>query len=231
MVNLNNFKYALSLASTMFGIKSNDEDTLIEIGLIAFGKIGNKRTRLYKAKLPVDNGKVNLPCNCDIIEAVTVDGEDYNISSNIHLFEDTNSGIIENYIEDKKVETDQLYLPGRYIHFRQEKQCLYVNPCFHNVNILYFGELLDEEGLPEVTDQEALAIATYIAYTTQWKEYIQNKNKEAGQICQSLKMDWLDQCSQARQPDYINQNEMNEILDAFSRWPNKLYHKSFKPTM
>lgn len=45
---MNNFKYALSLVSTLFGIKSNDEDTLIEIGLIAFGKIGNKRTSYIK---------------------------------------------------------------------------------------------------------------------------------------------------------------------------------------
>lgn len=230
-MELNNFKYSLSLTSILYGLKNNNEDDLIEIGLIAFRKIGNKRTRLYKATLPVDHGKVNLPCNCDILEAVTVDGEDYNISSNIHLYEDTNSGIIENYIEDKKIEADSLYLPGRFIHYRQEKQCLIVDPKFHHVNILYFGEMLDEEGLPEVTDQEAQAIATYIAYTQAYKEYLQNKNKESGQICQSLKADWLDQCTQARQPDYINQNTMDEILDAFSRWPNKLYHKSFKPTL
>lgn len=228
---MNNFKYALSLVSTLFGIKSNDEDTLIEIGLIAFGKIGNKRTRLYKAVLPVHHGVVNLPCNCDILEAVTVNGEDYNISDNIHLFEDTFSGITENYIESRKKETDQTYIPGRFIHYRQEKQCLYVNPCFSHVNILFYGELLDEEGLPEITDQEAQAIATYIAYTCKWKEYMQNKTKEAGQICQDLKKDWLDQCTQARQPEYVNQNDMDEILDALSRMPNKLYHKSFKPTL
>lgn len=231
MNSLNNFKYALSLASTMFGIKSNDEDTLIEIALIAFKKIGNKRTTLYKAKLPVNKGVVQLPCNCDILEAVTVDGEDFNIASNIHDFGDRNSQIIENYVESQKRETDGLYIPGRLIHYREQKNCIFVNPCFRSVNILYFGELLDEEGLPELTDQEALALATYIAYTTKWKEYLQNKNKEAGQICQGLKEDWLTQCTQARQPEYISQNTMDEILDGLSRFPNKLYHKSFKPSI
>ena len=66
------------------------------------------------------------------------------------------------------------------IHFRQDGQCIFVNPCFRYVNFLYFGEVLDEEGLPELTDQEALDLATYIDKTVKWKEYMQNKNKEAG---------------------------------------------------
>ena len=38
---MNNFKYAMSLAQMLYDIDINDMDTLIEIGLIAYGFIGN----------------------------------------------------------------------------------------------------------------------------------------------------------------------------------------------
>ena len=36
-------------------------------------------------------------------------------------------------------------------------------------------------------------------------------------------------CSQARIPEYLNQNEMDEILNAKSSWDRKSYNKTFKP--
>jgi hypothetical protein len=44
------------------------------------------------------------------------------------------------------------------------------------VNILYKGILVDDEGLPEITDKEATAIATYIAYVIKFKEGLQTNN-------------------------------------------------------
>jgi hypothetical protein len=44
------------------------------------------------------------------------------------------------------------------------------------VNILYKGILADEDGLPELTDKEATAIATYIAYVTKFKEGLITNN-------------------------------------------------------
>lgn len=35
-------------------------------------------------------------------------------------------------------------------------------------------------------------------------------------------------CTQARVPEYINQNEMDQILNASTSWDRKRYGRSFK---
>jgi hypothetical protein len=77
----NNFHYAITLAQMLYDIEG-DIDDLEEIGLVAYNFIGNKNTRLYRGTLNVCDGIIELPCNCDIIEAVTYCGEDWNYTSN-----------------------------------------------------------------------------------------------------------------------------------------------------
>ena len=92
-------------------IRTNVIHALEEIGLVAFDMIGNKRTRLYRASLEVgEDGSAALPCNCDIIEAVTYCGpEDWSYTSNIHEYGDIQSSYTENYIEGQKTFLDPLY--------------------------------------------------------------------------------------------------------------------------
>ena len=62
----NNFRYAISLAQMLYDIDINDMDTLIEIGLVAYGFIGNKNTELKVEIVNVNkNGLVKLPCKAD----------------------------------------------------------------------------------------------------------------------------------------------------------------------
>ena len=89
---------------------------------------------------------------------------------------------------------------------------------------------LDEDGLPFLNDKEIHAVATYCAYATMYKKAIQTKDSSTFQLAQNLKLEWNRACSQARIPYYINQNEMDEILNANSSWNRKMYGKSFKPT-
>ena len=109
------FHYAISLAQMLYDIEGNDDD-LEEIGLIAYNFIGNKNTRLYRTILEVncEDGSVELPCNCDIIEAVTYCGfEDWNYTSNIKNHGDTQSLYTENYIESQKAYLDPFYIDGK----------------------------------------------------------------------------------------------------------------------
>jgi len=39
----------------------------------------------------------------------------------------------------------------------------------------------------------------------------------------------MKKCSNARTPDYINQNEMDMILEAKASWNRKVFGKSYKP--
>lgn len=229
---MNNFKYALSLAQLLYDININDEDDAIEIGLIAFNKIGNKRTKLYSEKLPVINKEVELPCNCELIEAITYPGiEDWNYTSNISNYGDPNSLYTEHYIEGDKHFQDQLYSKGKFVKYRRQGNTLRIDENIDFINILYHGLLIDEEGLPEINDKEATAIADYIAYTYKYKEAIRTNNQAIMQIAKDIKQQWLFHIETARSPEYISQNDMDKILDAQASWGRKTYGKSYKPTI
>ncbi len=229
---MNNFHYAMSLANTLYDIEGDMED-MEEIGLIAYNHIGNKNTRLYKGTLDVNcvDGSIELPCNVDIIEAVTYCGEDWNYTSNTKHNGDVNSLFTENAIEAQKRFLDPFYVSGKYVDYKRVGNTLYVNKGLGKVNILYHGILVDEDGLPEINDKEALAIADYIAYTYTYKKAIRTMNKNTMDLAKDLKQNWLFHCDAARVPDYVSQEEMNKILDVQSSWGRKIFNKSYKPVM
>ena len=74
----NDFHYGLSLLDTLYGINMPEEN-YEEMALVGWGLIGNKRSRLYRYStcLQPCQESIELPCNCDILEAVTVDFEDF----------------------------------------------------------------------------------------------------------------------------------------------------------
>lgn len=69
------FYTAYPLINMLYGVDI-DKDTFEDIGLIAWRKIGNKQYRMYNYSSDLEEdsyGKfyIDLPCNCDEIEAVT----------------------------------------------------------------------------------------------------------------------------------------------------------------
>ena len=62
------------------------------------------------------------------------------------------------------------------------------------INLLYKGLVLDSEGLPEITDKEALALATYVAYVLKFKEGIATNNAGMIQLANVLKQQWDVRC-------------------------------------
>lgn len=230
----NNFRYALSLAQILYDVDILDEDDAIEIGLVAYNFIGNKNTALQRATLSVNcsTGEVKLPCGIDIIEATTYCGpEDWGYTSNTKEFGDIQSLYTENYIESRKAFLDPFYVSGKFVKYKRVGDTLYVNKGLGRINILYHGILLDEEGLPEINDKEAIAIAEYIAYTYKYKEAIRTNNQNVLKMAQELKRQWLLHCQAARVPEYVSQEEMDKILNVQASWGRKFYNKSYKPTM
>ena len=226
-----NFRYAITLAQTLYDVEGDTED-LEEIGLVAYNFIGNKNTHLNKVILNVNckDGSIQLPCDVDIIEAVTYCGsEDWNYTSNTKEYGDTSSLYTENYIESKKAFLDPHYISGRFVKYRRVGDKLYVNKGLGKVVLLYHTEILDKDGLPEINDKEAIAIANYIAYVVKYKEAIKTNNQAVLMMAQELKQQWLFHCDAARVSQYISQNEMDSILDAQTSWGRKTYGKSFKP--
>ena len=227
---MNDFNYIYTVANSLYGLELEPEQ-FEELGLTAWNLIGNKTVRLYNysADISNDDFSVQLPCNCDIIEAVTYNHEDWNYSTNKTVNGDYNSQFTEQYIEARKLYQSPLYISGKYAKYERVGDILYFDKDYGKVNILYKGIILDEDGLPKVNEKEALAIATYIAFATKQKQGWITNNQNIIQLAQYLYQQWLKYCDSARVPLSIDQNTMNQVLNAKSSWNRKVYNKAYKP--
>ena len=226
------FHYISVLLDMLYGIEMEDDD-MEELGLLAWNLIGNKNTRLYRYTACIDprDNSITLPCNAlsdlgdHCVEAVTGLYEDWNRTTNISDYGDLNSSIIEQTIEGEKYFQSPWYLPGKLLKYQQVGDKLYFTHNYGKVNVLYKGIQADEDGLPELSDKEATAIATYIAYITKYKEGLITNNPNIIGLANSLKTQWLQQCDQAR-VTYLNQNDMNNVLDVVKSWDRVPYGKT-----
>lgn len=228
MDNYNNFHYVAVLLDQMYGIEMEDED-LEELGLIAWELIGNKRVKLYSYNTCIDeNNSIQLPCNASSIESVTSHYEDWNRVTNYSEHGDQRSSFIESHIEAEKVYPSPYYSPGKLLGYEQVGGTLYFKKNYGSINILYKGILADEEGLPLLSNKEALAIATYIAYVQKYKEGLKTSNTVIMNLASSLEGKWHKQCDQARVTN-LSQNDMNQILNVKDSWNRHQYGYSYKP--
>lgn len=226
---MNNFKYSMSLLNTMFGI-TIQEDDFEEIAIQGWNMIGNKRMRIYRYSTCVDECQdgVELPCNVNQLEAVTTDWEDWNYSTNDTPNGNIYSAFVESYIEHRKAFRDPLYASGKFINYERVGDKLYFDRPYGKINILYRGLQIDDDGLPEITDKEALAVATFCAYTIKYKEGLMTNNANILALAENLKRQWLIRADQARNDYYMSQNEWNQVLDAKTSWNRKSHSRSFK---
>lgn len=226
-MNKNNFHYVAVLLDQYYGVEMEDED-LEELGQIAWELIGNKDTRLYKYSTCMDqNNSITLPCNASSIEAVTTTYEDWNRVTNDSENGDYRSAFIENSIDAEKIYKGPYYIPGKLVSYQRNGRTLYFPENYGSLNILYKGIFVDEDGLPYLSDKEALAIATYLAYVQKYKEGLRTNNTLTMNLASTLEQKWNKQCDQARVTT-LSQNDMNQILDAKNSWDRKSYGYSYK---
>jgi hypothetical protein len=100
---------------------------------------------------------------------------------------------------------------------------------FNEVIILYKGFVADEDGLPYLNGKEVDAIAAFCAHADMFKASIRTRDQATLQLAQLMEQKWKNLCTQARVSEYINQNEMDEILNVQTSWDRKRFGKSFKP--
>lgn len=226
---MDNFKSIYIQAKLLYEVDMTQEE-FEEIGLIAWNKIGNRQTKLYRyrSKIDCETLTVELPCNCDEIEAITYDFEDWKYVTNDTVNGDYQSQFIENYIEGRKLYTNPFYISGKFAKYERVNDTLYFDKDYGSVNILYKGIIVDDDGLPYINEKEKDAIACYLAYTKKFKEGLKTHNQLILQESQLLEQRWYKLCDAARVPQRINQNEMNEILDAKTSWNRKIFNKSWK---
>lgn len=227
------FKTAYTQLRELYGIELNP-DEFESLGLTAWNRIGNKTYKLYRyTTVPIKNSLneyyVDLPCNCDIIESVTANYEDYQKTTPTTLAGQNQNGWIEGYIESRKYNTGTLYSEGKYIKYREEGNQIILADDFKVAHILYKGVILDPDGLPLLNEKEMDAIATFCAYTDMYKKALTSRDQATLAFARDLEQKWKVLCTQARVPDNINQNGMDEILNSFASWDRKRFGRSFKP--
>lgn len=228
-MNKVNFHYITVLLDMLYGLELEDEE-IEEIGLIAWGLIGNKTTRLYSynAKINSEDNSIKLPCNASSVESITIPCSDWSRVTNYSENGDSRTAFIESYIESSKVFKSPYYNPGKIVKYFQSGDTLYFPENYGNVNILYKGIVMDNDGLPELSDKEANAIATYIAYVNKYKEGLKTNNAGLIQLAKDLENKWFKQCDQARVTN-LSLNDMNDILDVKNSWDRKSYGIGVSP--
>lgn len=218
-----------------YGIELEDSD-MEEYGLMAWDYIGNKNRKLYRYCTEIDplDNSVTLPCNAldlngdSCVELVTASWEDWSSVTNTTNNGDLSTAYTEHFIEASKYFEGPYYMSGKVLHYEKIGDKLYFTHNYGKVNILYKGILSDEDGLPEISDKEAMAIATYIAYILKFKEALRTNNGDTLKMSQILYQQWAKQCDQAK-IKYMSQSDMDAILEVGSSWDRKRFGFGYKP--
>lgn len=192
--------------------------------------IGNKETRLYRYKADTEHRKITLPCNVDLIEAVYLHGPDSNNMDSITDYNYYNVNV-EYYNDLEKKEMNPFFNKGHLAKYRIEGDSIVFDRDYSNVTIIYHGIIVDDDGLPYLSDKELQAIAAYVAYVDIYKKSLIRRDGNLVNLANVVKADWLRLCNSARIPTHITQNDMNDVLDVKTRWDRKMYGKSFKPML
>lgn len=163
MAKLYNLKSAYELVNSLYGI-TPDPDIFEDIALAGWEQIGNKHTRLYKFVGNTTNQELQLPCNADIVESVTIPISDANMTSNKTNLLDFESVMVESYIDSFPTMDSPFNTKGKLIKYKEGDGVLYFDRDYNNVTVVYHGILCDEEdGLPLINDREMKAIAAFVA--------------------------------------------------------------------
>jgi len=163
MSQLNNFNSVYPLITDLYGIDA-DTDSFENVALVAWEKIGNKHTRLYRYIGDTEECILKLPCNVCFIESVHIPITEAQITSNKLDFVNTDAIFVENYIDVWKANIDPFDGGGKYVKYQEGDNVLYFTRDYHGVKVVYHGILVDdEEGLPLISEKEAYAIAAFVA--------------------------------------------------------------------
>lgn len=231
MAKLYNFYTAYNQARDLYGVELTP-DQFENIGMIAWGKIGNNMMELKQATLPVVDQIVTLPCDVHEIEAVTSDIPDYQkTSATKDYWNMQDEFYTEQYIDATKSGRSALNPHGQYVKYDEvgpdKIKINYKN--MSHVHVLYKATIMDDDGLPMLNDKEIDAIAVYCAYTDVFKKGLQTRDANMINLSQALEQKWYKACDHARTPMHMNQNDFDAIGDVIRSWDRKTFGHSFKP--
>ena len=219
---------ALADLYDMHGLSLND-DEFETYAFKALEFIGNFYGETVSEVFTITDYKIQLPQECEYIEQITKLNEDFKITDNIYR-EDYTPQIIESYIKSRKGnETGMIYQDGGFINY---EYCGYKEIKFKvtdaPVRIMYRKRLSDSKGLPMITKNELDAISAFCIYVYNSKKLNATKDKNIMELLPMYKREWQKKCDNARTPEYMNQNDIDNLGNVLNSWDRKQYGLSLK---
>jgi hypothetical protein len=222
--------YAVSAHLNQFYGITIPNDDFENLALHAWDHVGNKNYRSYVYDTKIEDYEIHLPCNADIVEAVMRCGEDFQHTDGVDTWTSAlYNQNVETWVELWKQPTEFLYEGGTYISYEQEGNILRFKVDDQTCKVLYKGILADEAGLPMLNFKEIDAIAKYCAWIHLQKKGMITRDQATMQMAQMMHQQWQSAVDDARTPIYLNQNDMDKILNVQSSWDRKRYNRSYKP--
>jgi len=236
-----NFLAAKFMLKELFDITMTDED-FIEKAYRGYRKIGNIATATHTFKGKVESLKIKLPCNVEFIDSVTTGDLVLDNVGDIVFVADTDYGpkisqyyypdlLAANNITKINLSRTDLHPTGEFIPYKICGRNEYLEVDDHwegeTLNIIYRGQILDEDGLPALSNKEVEALVYYVAYLDVQKRLFK---KEPGTV--DLLNYIIPKYKRALQaaaiPEYLSQNFWDQLLSANTRMDRKQFGSSYK---
>lgn len=247
-------EYVIPLIKLYYGIEPNEYEVK-DIAIHKLKQIGNVWFDRFLFIGQITDNKIELPCNVHTIESVTsgnyseeyiqIINADYanqmiagnHLTNNTYITrgfsrlpDRTAQGNFVDYRFVKENNTNMLYFNKLFITDDVTLQTRYDtdNKQYDKmyISVLYNGQLVDRNGLPMITEDEAMAIA-YCWITIDLKKKIM-LGLNNGSLLQDYEKNHVKYTNLARQPNKINQNLMNEMLNTAKSANLSTYGKSYK---
>ena len=256
-MNNNNYEYfdieyIIPIVKLEYGIEPNVFE-IKDVAIHTLKRIGNIWSERYLFIGKIKDNKVELPCNVSHIESVTLTNE--NFENYINRAEWANQQIPGRFVDSVAYSYAYSRLPdrtseGRFMDYKivieNGEKFLNFNRLIVTddtrlqsqydsdmktmdnmfVNVLYDGQIVNSEGLPFVTEKEAYAIAYQWMYLDYRKKAMLGMNN--GAFLKEFENKYIKHVNLARQPNKLNQNIMDEIMDIKTSHNVKWYGKDFK---
>lgn len=239
-LGLYDFLYSRFLLEDRFGLYIQ-EDLYLEKAYNIFRTIGNIAMGVYSFEFTVDDScEVQLPCNVEFIEAVKFgrhwDGLPVHDAIPWMLKYDSYSDIPSlmlnsSYFRERR--HSNLYAEGEFKRYNLElggdvgtyKLTFEEGQIGTSGIVKYRGMLVDNDGNPLINLKEAEAIAYQMAYHLTMKDAFK-RDPAAVNLLPFIKQEAGVKMAAAKIPEYITQNQWDQILTAASSHDRKVFWSS-----
>lgn len=222
------------IVSRLYG-EPVDIDDYLQTAMFIINRVGGIYTGLYEAKLTIDSeGYTDLPCNVEIIEAVSTDRlYDGSIAnSRIVTVQLLNSpGEVRQLFDmwyNNVLEKSKYQFKGRLVQYSLDNGRLSINKDLAGIEVFlyYKGPQIHHDGFPCITEPLAYAIAHRYAYERGQLKAMRKIDGGVEQM-QIAEKNYLQAVNQAKTPVHMSQNEINQVLDSMVRWGRKTFNKTY----